>query len=204
MAKSFNPKTQTYSSPRPPIHLPANPNLSLTSFLFQSTSSFPHTVALIDDDTGETLTFHQLQLQVSKLSQSLLQLSIDKHDVVLIVAPNAIHFPVCFLTVVALGAVVSTCNPSYTISELSKQVAESSTVLTVAELTVADLTSPYVVNQFQRASVFAPRPISLEHLRPQSPVHDHQFAYYHLSHRTSLPIVADWTVNTDMLGEEGP
>jgi 4-coumarate--CoA ligase len=136
MAKSFNPKTQTYSSPRPPIHLPANPSLSLTSFLFQSTSSFPHTVALIDDDTGETLTFHQLQLHVSKLAQSLLQLSIDKHDVVLIVAPNSIHFPVCFLAVVALGAVVSTCNPSYTISELSKQVADCNPklVITVPEL----------------------------------------------------------------------
>ncbi|KAE8099658.1 hypothetical protein FH972_017620 [Carpinus fangiana] len=136
MAKSFNPKTQTYSSPRPPIHLPANPNLSLTSFLFQSTSSFPHTVALIDDDTGETLTFHQLQLHVSKLAQSLLQLSIDKHDVVLIVAPNSIHFPVCFLAVVALGAVVSTCNPSYTISELSRQVSDCNPklVITVPEL----------------------------------------------------------------------
>ncbi|KAE8099657.1 hypothetical protein FH972_017619 [Carpinus fangiana] len=136
MAKSFNPKTQTYSSPRPPIHLPANPNLSLTSFLFQSTSSFPHTVALIDEDTGETLTFHQLQLHVSKLAQSLLQLSIDKHDVVLIVAPNSIHLPVCFLAVVALGAVVSTCNPSYTISQLSKQVADCNPklVITVPEL----------------------------------------------------------------------
>ncbi|XP_059428589.1 probable CoA ligase CCL10 [Corylus avellana] len=136
MAKSFNPKTQTYSSPRPPIHLPTNPNLSLTSFLFQSTSSFPYTVALIDSDTDETLTFHQLKLHVSKLAQSLLQLSIDKHDVVLIVAPNSIHFPVSFLAVVALGAVVSTCNPSYTIPELSKQVSDCNPklIITVPEL----------------------------------------------------------------------
>ncbi|XP_059427900.1 probable CoA ligase CCL10 [Corylus avellana] len=136
MAKSFHPKTQTYSSPRPPIHLPANPNLSLTSFLFQSTSSFPQTVALIDADTGETLTFHQLKLHVSKLAHSLLQLSIDKHDVVLIIAPNSIYFPVCFLAVAALGAVVSTCNPSYTISELSKQVSDCNPklIITVPEL----------------------------------------------------------------------
>ncbi|XP_059463366.1 probable CoA ligase CCL10 isoform X1 [Corylus avellana] len=136
MAKSFNPKTQTYSSPRPPIHFPANPNLSLTSFLFQSTSSFPHTVALIDSNTDETLTFHQLKLHVSKLAQSLLQLRIGKHDVVLIVAPNSIHFPVCFLAVVALGAVVSTCNPSYTIPELSKQVLDCNPklIITVPEL----------------------------------------------------------------------
>jgi 4-coumarate--CoA ligase len=136
MEKSFNLKTQTYSSPRPPIHLPANPNLSLTFFLFQSTSSFPHTVAITDADTGEMLTFHQLKLHVSKLAHSLLQLNIGKHDVVLIMAPNSIHFPVCFLAVAALGAVVSTCNPSYTISELSKQVSDYNPklIITILEL----------------------------------------------------------------------
>jgi 4-coumarate--CoA ligase len=136
MAKSFNPKTQTYSSPRPPIHLPANPNLSLASFLFQSTSSFPHTLSLIDADSGETLTFHQLKLHVTKLAHSLIQLNIDKDDVVLIIAPNSIHFPVCFLAIAALGAVVSTCNPSYTISELSKQVSDCNPklLITVPEL----------------------------------------------------------------------
>uniref|UniRef100_A0A7N2MQF9 Uncharacterized protein n=1 Tax=Quercus lobata TaxID=97700 RepID=A0A7N2MQF9_QUELO len=40
-AATFNPKTQTYTSPRPPIHLPTNPSLSLTSFLFQNSSSSP-------------------------------------------------------------------------------------------------------------------------------------------------------------------
>ncbi|CAL8999347.1 unnamed protein product [Prunus brigantina] len=37
--KSFNPKTQTYTSPRPPVPFPIDPNLSLTFFLFQSSTS---------------------------------------------------------------------------------------------------------------------------------------------------------------------
>uniref|UniRef100_A0A7N2R3X8 AMP-dependent synthetase/ligase domain-containing protein n=1 Tax=Quercus lobata TaxID=97700 RepID=A0A7N2R3X8_QUELO len=104
---TFNPKTQTYTSPRPPIHLPSNPNLFLTSFLIQNSSSSPHSLALIDVDSGETLTFRQLKLQVSKLPHSLLHLNVHTNDVVLIIAPNSIHFPVCFLAIVAFNAVNS-------------------------------------------------------------------------------------------------
>ncbi|XP_030925027.1 4-coumarate--CoA ligase-like 7 [Quercus lobata] len=148
-AATFNPKTQTYTSPRPPIHLPTDPNLSLTTFLFQNSSSFPHSLALIDADTDETLTFHQLKLQVFKLAHSLLHLNIHKNDVVLIVAPNSIHFPVCFLAIVALGAIASTCNPSYTVSEISKQVQDCNPklVITVPELwhKIKELNLPSII-----------------------------------------------------------
>ena len=56
MAKSLNRETGIYTSPRPPVHFPVDPNPSLTSFLFQSSSSFPHSLALADADSGETLT----------------------------------------------------------------------------------------------------------------------------------------------------
>jgi hypothetical protein len=83
MAKNcFDLKTMTYSSPRPPIHLPTDPNLSLTSFLFQSTSSVADTTALTDAQTGESLTFRQLKTQVYDLSRSLLRLGIEQGDVV--------------------------------------------------------------------------------------------------------------------------
>ncbi|KAF2312189.1 hypothetical protein GH714_028416 [Hevea brasiliensis] len=93
MTKSYDPRTQTYSSPRPRVHLPTNPDLSLTSFLFHSTFSSSCTAALIDADSGDTLTFEQLRIQVSKLAHVLLELNIVKNDVVLILAPNSIHFP---------------------------------------------------------------------------------------------------------------
>jgi 4-coumarate--CoA ligase len=82
------------------------------------------------------LTFHQLKLHVSKLAHSLLQLSIGKRDVVIIITPNSIHFPICFLAVAALSVVVSTRNPSYTIFELSKQVSDCNPklIITIPEL----------------------------------------------------------------------
>ena len=161
---TFNSQTQTYTSPRPPIHLPNNPNLSLTSFLFQNSSSFPQSLALIDVDTNETLTFHQLKLQVSKLAHSLLLLNIHKNDIVLIVVPNSIHFPVCFLAIVALGAIASTCNPSYTISEISKQVQDCNPklVITVPELwhKINELNLPSIIIGSSKSMSFKESPSS--------------------------------------------
>ncbi|XP_075637191.1 putative CoA ligase CCL10 [Castanea sativa] len=161
---TFNSQTHTYTSPRPQIHLPTNPNLSLTSFLFQNSSSFPQCLALIDADTNETLTFHQLKLQVSKLAHSLHHLNIHKNDVVLIVAPNSIHFPVCFLAIVALGAIASTCNPSYTVSEISKQVQDCNPklVITVPELwhKINELNLPSIIIGSSKSMSFKETPSS--------------------------------------------
>lgn len=70
------------------------------------------------------------------LAHSLSRLGIKKGDVVLIFAPNSTYYPVCFLAVAAIGAIVTTCNPVYTVFELSKQVEDSNPKLaiTVAEL----------------------------------------------------------------------
>ncbi|XP_062117332.1 probable CoA ligase CCL10 [Humulus lupulus] len=136
MEKCFNPETQIYSSHRPPVNFPTDPKLSLTSFLFRSSASYPNRTALIDADSGQTLTFLKLKTQVSKLAHSLVQLNIKKNDVVLIFAPNSIHFPVCFFSIAALGAITTTCNPSYTFTELSNQAKDCNPtlVITVPEL----------------------------------------------------------------------
>ncbi|KAI4349108.1 hypothetical protein L6164_009745 [Bauhinia variegata] len=125
MMKSFDPKNLTYSSPRPPIQLPTERYLSLTTFLFRSSSSFAHTLALVDADSGESFTFQQLHIHVAKLAYALLHIGINKGDIVFIFAPNSIHYIVCFLAVAAIGAIATTCNPLYTFYELSKQVQDS-------------------------------------------------------------------------------
>ncbi|RDX99523.1 4-coumarate--CoA ligase-like 7, partial [Mucuna pruriens] len=125
-----------YRSLRPSLVLPTDPNLSLVSFLFQRVSSFPNKTALIDADSSQTLSFAQLKSQVARLASGFLHLGVTKNDVVLLFSPNTIHFPICFLAATAIGAVVSTANPSYTVAELSKQVNDSNPklVITVPEL----------------------------------------------------------------------
>ncbi|KAF8006049.1 hypothetical protein BT93_K0365 [Corymbia citriodora subsp. variegata] len=141
-SNSFDPETSTYRSPRPPLHFPSEPDLTLTSHLFRSyssssSSSSPQSLALIDADSGESLTFHQLKARVSTFAHVLLhELRLGKSDAVLIFCPNSVHFPVCFLSVVSIGAIATTCNPMYTVSELSKQVEDCNPklVITVPEL----------------------------------------------------------------------
>lgn len=136
MQKSGYGPDGIYRSLRPSLALPNNPNLSLVSFLFTSVSSSPDKIALIDADSSQTLNFSQLKTEVAKLAHSLLNLGINKNDVVLILSPNNIQFPVCFLAAASIGAIVTTANPLYTVSELSKQIKDSNPklVITVPEL----------------------------------------------------------------------
>ncbi|XP_057456091.1 probable CoA ligase CCL7 [Lotus japonicus] len=125
-----------YRSLRPRLVLPKDQNLSLVTFLFNSVSSFSNKPALIDADSSETLTFSQLKSVVAKLATGFLRLGLTKTDAVLLLAPNTIYFPICFLAATAIGAVVSTANPVYTVPEISRQIKDSNPklVITVPEL----------------------------------------------------------------------
>nr|AIA24410.1 4-coumarate-CoA ligase [Sinopodophyllum hexandrum] len=138
MEKSGYGRDGIYRSLRPPLTLPTNPNLSMISFLFRNSNSYPNQLALIDSDSNKTLTFHQFKSTVAKISHSLIQLGIKKGDVVLIFAPNSIKFPLCFFSVIALGAIATTTNPLYTVGELSKQIKDSNPKLIITILPLLD------------------------------------------------------------------
>ncbi|XP_042476791.1 probable CoA ligase CCL7 [Macadamia integrifolia] len=125
MEKSGYGRDGIYRSLRPSVVYPKDANLSMVPFLFRNSSSYSDELALADADSGETLTFAQFKTMVAKVAHGLLHLGIKKGDVVLIFAPNSIQFPLCFLGIVALGAIATTVNPLYTTGELSKQIKDS-------------------------------------------------------------------------------
>ena len=149
MEKSGYGRDGIYRSLRPALVLPQDPNLSMVHFLFRSSASYGSKSALIDSDSGECLTFSQFKSIVIKVSHGFRHLGVTKHDVVLIFAPNSIQFPICLLGVIAIGGIATTANPVYTVSELSKQVKDSSPklVVTVPELgeRVKDFNIPAVL-----------------------------------------------------------
>ncbi|KAI3791499.1 hypothetical protein L2E82_05271 [Cichorium intybus] len=121
----------------PPLVIPAGPNTSMISFLFRNISSYANKPALLDSESGDTLTFSEFKTTVAKFSHALNhQLGITKNDVVLIFAPNSIQYPICSYSIIALGAIVTTVNPQCTTEELSKQIQESKPklIITVQEL----------------------------------------------------------------------
>ncbi|KAE8692903.1 4-coumarate--CoA ligase-like 7 [Hibiscus syriacus] len=162
-----------YRSLRPPVVLPKEPNLSMVSFLLRNVSSYPDKTALIDADSGETLTFSQFKSTVIKLSHAFLNLDINKNDRILIFAPNSIQFPLCFFAVTAIGAIATTANPIYTVNELSKQLEDSNPklIVTVPELfdKVKDLKIPLILlgskrNQRPSDVKYTPKIISFHDL----------------------------------------
>lgn len=133
----FNHVTGIYRSRRPSLDFPLDTHLSLTSHLFRRASAFRESAAVIDAETDESVTFEQLEHRVSTFARVLIRVfRISKRDVVLIISPNSVHFPVCFLSIAAIGAVASTCNPSYTSGEISRQISDCKPrlVITVPEL----------------------------------------------------------------------
>ncbi|KAH7690446.1 4-coumarate--CoA ligase protein [Dioscorea alata] len=126
-----------YRSPRPPLHFPSDPNLSMLSFLSATAARHPHRTALADADSGETLSFSDLLSLISRIALGLSRrLGVTRGSVVLLFAPNSTDFPACFLAITALGAIATTVNPLYTVPELSKQAQDSgaSVVITVPDL----------------------------------------------------------------------
>ncbi|XP_057953759.1 probable CoA ligase CCL7 isoform X2 [Malania oleifera] len=155
MEKSGFGRDGIYRSLRPSLVLPKDPYFSMIPFLFRH-SSYPHKLALADAHSGESLTFAQLKSMVARVSHGLTQLGIKKGDVVLILSPNSIKFALCFFGIVAIGAVATTANPSFTVSELSKQVKDSNPklVITIPELweKVKGFRLPVVILESQGSS----------------------------------------------------
>ncbi|PKI51176.1 hypothetical protein CRG98_028463 [Punica granatum] len=56
-------------------------------------------------------------------------MGIRKGDVVLLLSPNSIFFPIICLSVLSLGAIITTTNPLNTTREIAKQAADSRPVL---------------------------------------------------------------------------
>ncbi|WMV56011.1 hypothetical protein MTR67_049396 [Solanum verrucosum] len=125
MEKSGYGRDGIYRSLRPPLFYPKDEKLSMVSFLFRNSSSYPEKPAFFDADNGETLSFSQFKSMVSRISHGLIhQMGIKKNDVVLIFTPNSVQFPLSFFGVIAIGAIATTVNPMYTVSELSKQIKD--------------------------------------------------------------------------------
>lgn len=80
--------------------------------------------------------YMQLYNMVKKTATALTSWGVKPKDVVLLLSPNLPEFPIVYLAVVLLGAVVAPSNPLNTHADVAKQLAQASVkfVVTVPEL----------------------------------------------------------------------
>ncbi|OVA12068.1 AMP-dependent synthetase/ligase [Macleaya cordata] len=123
----FSSETGIYDSKHKPLHLPKTQFLDAVSFIF----SHKHdgVLALIDSQSGFSLSYSKLHQMVKSMASGLNDFGISKSDVVLILLPNTIFFPVVFLGVLSIGAIATTMNPLSSLSEIKKQISTCNVTL---------------------------------------------------------------------------
>ena len=117
---------------RKPLALPSNHSLDITTFISSHLLTQHHNdnkVAFIDASTGRHLSFADVWKGVESVSTCLSEMGIRKGDVVLLLSPNSIFFPIVCLSVMSLGAIITPANPLNTASEIAKQIVDSKATL---------------------------------------------------------------------------
>ncbi|KAF3319835.1 putative 4-coumarate--CoA ligase-like 8 [Carex littledalei] len=135
----YRTSTGVYHSLLPSPSLPLlSPALTLPSYLFSLPLLSSPQPCFIDASTGTSLTFPSLRHLVSLAASSLRSHhGLKPRDVVLLVAPNSLYFPVLSLAVLSLGSVLSPANPLLTRSEFESQIQDCSPSLIVTTKTLS-------------------------------------------------------------------
>lgn len=81
--------------------------------------------AIVDGDTGVSLTYGELAHLTRGFAAGLKRRGIGKGDVVAILLPNTPLFPVVFHGILAAGATATTLNPAYGPYEVAHQLRDS-------------------------------------------------------------------------------
>jgi 4-coumarate--CoA ligase len=118
----YSPDTGIYYSKYPYIKLPSDPFLDVVSFLF----SHQHNgvSALIDSSSGSSFSYPQLYSLVKSMASGLHNMGISQADVVFILLPNSIYYPIVFMGLLYLGAIVTPMNPLSTELEIKKRITD--------------------------------------------------------------------------------
>ncbi|XP_054824074.1 4-coumarate--CoA ligase-like 6 [Prosopis cineraria] len=118
----YSPETGIYTSKHAPVELPSDPFLDVVSYIF----SYQHNgdLALKDSSSGFSISYSELFPLVKSMASGLRKMGVSQGDVVLLLIPNSVYYPIVFLGVLYLGAIVTPLNPLSHISEIRKQVAE--------------------------------------------------------------------------------
>ncbi|XP_067665299.1 uncharacterized protein [Haliotis asinina] len=98
-----------------PLHPPC---VSLGTFMTERFDQLGEKVALIDSNTGRSMSYRELSATVRRLARGLSNLGFKRGDVLCMFSPNVIEYPIVFYAVASLGGVFQATNPLYNADEL--------------------------------------------------------------------------------------
>ncbi|THU60245.1 hypothetical protein C4D60_Mb07t10610 [Musa balbisiana] len=113
---------------------PSDPALDAASFVFSLLPSHDSTrPVLLDSTTGHRLTFSDLRRSAFSLAAALHHaFGLRPGDVVLLLSPNTVLYPVIVLAVLATGAVLCPASPLHTPAEVARQALDAGATFAIA------------------------------------------------------------------------
>jgi len=117
-----------FASPLPDVEIP---DVAMTEYVLARAAQLGDKPALIDGSSGRTITYAGLAAAVRALAGGLVQVGMSKGDCLALMAPNIPEYAVVFHGVAMAGCVITTVNPTYTESEVHKQLVDSGARLLV-------------------------------------------------------------------------
>lgn len=122
-------------SPHPDVHIP---DASVPEYVLSGMERHAEKVAMIDGDSGESISYAELGLRIRGLAAGLQARGLKKGDVVGIFSPNVPDYATVFHGVGLAGGVVTTANPLYTARELHAQLVDSDATMVFSHPTFLD------------------------------------------------------------------
>ena len=110
---------------RSPYNSGPIPETNVYNHVFQHFPKYGKKTALIDGVTGREYSYNEVQESVVNMASGLVRSGMQKGDVLALVSPNSAEFCTTFFSTLAMGGIVSTCNPNYTADELAYQFKNS-------------------------------------------------------------------------------
>ncbi len=96
----------------PDVSIPDD--ISVSQLILQKMQEHGTRVAFIDDETGQKIYYAELRQTICLVAGKLLERGIRKGDVIFVCLPNHVEFPAVLLAGLHVGALITTCHPSYT------------------------------------------------------------------------------------------
>lgn len=101
------------------------PEVSLSAYVFEHAETYGEKPSLIDGASGRALSFREVKNAAHSLAGGLIEYGLKKGDCLALMAPNMPEYAVVFHGVAIAGCVITTINPTYTETEVRKQLIDS-------------------------------------------------------------------------------
>jgi acyl-CoA synthetase (AMP-forming)/AMP-acid ligase II len=111
-----------FRSPYPDVCLP---NAPLTQFVLRRSAELRRKPALIDADSGRSLSYGQLSDAIERAASGLAQHGFRKRDVLALYAANSPEYVIALHAAISLGGIVTTISPLATYEEVARQLGDS-------------------------------------------------------------------------------